>query len=253
MIPEYPTSCRIPGLRELWQLSFGDDDAFLDDFFATGYSPDRCRCLVLEGRVAAALYWFDCQYEGRDYAYLYAVATHPDFRHRGLIRYLIADTHQLLSQAGYAGAMLVPADEGLRQMYTAMGYGNCTSVSQFTSSSLPETVLMHPVTKEEYQRLRRERLPQGAVLQEGASLDFLATQAKFYAGPEFLLCCAAGENGSLSGLEFLGNPAVAPGLLCTLGYAQGSFQTPGDKLPYAMLCPLTKDCPRPAYFGLALG
>ena len=251
MIPEYPNPDLIPSLRELWKLSFGDSDEFLDDFFSTGYSESRCRCVVSDGRAAAALYWFDAQFEGEKFAYLYAVATHPEFRHQGLIHYLVADTHQLLTEQGYAGAMLVPADDGLRQMYAAMGYEDCTTVTQFVTGSLTEDVLMHAINRYEYEQLRPQFLPQGGMRQEGAGLDFLATQAKFYTGPDFLMCCAPQDEQTLRGIEYLGNPSAAPGILCSLGYAQGVFLTPGTKLPYAMLCPLTKDCPRPGYLGLA--
>ena len=252
MIPEYPNAGLIPSLRELWKLSFGDTDAFLDDFFRTGYSESRCRCAVQDGRAAAALYWFDAQYQGQKFAYLYAVATHPDFRRQGLIHYLIADTHRLLADLGYAGAMLVPADEGLRQMYAAMDYEDCTTVSQFVTASLAEDVSMHPINRQEYEQLRPRFLPRDGMIQAGPGLDFLDTMAKFYTGPDFLMCCAPMDDHTLRGIEYLGNPGAAPGILCALGYAQGVFLTPGQKLPYAMLCPLQKDCPRPGYLGLAL-
>ena len=39
----YANENLIPGLRELWKKAFGDTDEFLDLFFSTAYSPDRCR------------------------------------------------------------------------------------------------------------------------------------------------------------------------------------------------------------------
>ena len=252
MIPVYPEPQLIPSLRQLWKLSFGDEDPFLDDFFRTGFSSDRCRCMVVEDQAAAALYWFDVTYEDRTYAYIYAVATHPDYRHRGMIRYLLADTHQLLERRGYAGALLVPADPALRQMYAAMGYEDCTGVSQFVSASLALDVPMHPIDAAEYGRLRRQFLPEDGVIQEGPTLEFLSTFARFYTGRGFLLCCAPKSQDLLNGIEFLGDPQAAPGILCSLGYAHGVFQTPGDKLPFAMLYRLQKDCPAPGYFGLDL-
>ena len=73
-------------LRRLWKEAFGDSDAFLDRFFTIAYSPDRCRCVTADGRVTAALYWFDCDCQGEKLAYLYAVATAQDCRGRGLCR-----------------------------------------------------------------------------------------------------------------------------------------------------------------------
>ena len=221
MIPEYPTPDLSCQLRSLWKLAFGDDDVFLDHFFSTGFSPDRCRCAVdEEGRVASVLYWFDVTYQDETYAYLYAVATHPDFRHQGLLHYLLADTHQLLAQRGYAGALLVPGDDSLRQLYASIGYENCTTMSSFFSASQPVTVLIHTVDREEYRTLRRTYLPKNGVIQEGANLAFLETQAKFYTGPGFVMCAAPKDDTWLDVLEYLGDLEVVPGVLCALGYAQ---------------------------------
>lgn len=251
MIPEYPTSEQIPQLRVLWKLAFGDDDAFLDSFFSAGFSPERCRCITRQEQVVSALYWFDVQYQELPYAYLYAVATHPDFRRQGLIRYLIADTHQLLAEQGYAGALLVPGNDDLRRMYTAMGYEDCTQINEFFCSSQTMSIPLQPISREEYQSQRRNLLPKDAVIQEGDNLRFLETQANFYAGSDFLLCAAPKNGDLLRGIEFLGNPELAPRILCTLGCSHGTFRTPGQKLPFAMFCPLQKDAPAPGYFGLA--
>ena len=251
MIPDYPTPQLSTQLRNLWKLAFGDDDVFLDHFFSTGFSEKRCRCMVSDGVLAAALYWFDAEYQGEKYAYLYAVATHPDFRHQGLLHYLLADTHQLLTSLGYAGAMLVPGSEELRGLYTSIGYRTCTGICSLFSASQPVTVPIHSVDWQEYQKLRREYLPAGGLLQEEDSLRFLQTQAKFYTGPGFLLCAAPESTDLMRGIEFLGDTAVVPGILCALGYSHGNFRTPGDKIPFAMIYPLKKDAPVPGYLGLA--
>ena len=52
---DVPRKGQIPALRALWREAFGDSDAFLDTFFATGFSPDRCRCIVEGGEAQAAL------------------------------------------------------------------------------------------------------------------------------------------------------------------------------------------------------
>ena len=59
----------IGALRRLWQEAFGDEDAFLDTFFATAFSPERCRCAVEGDSLLGALYWFDCICGGKTLAY----------------------------------------------------------------------------------------------------------------------------------------------------------------------------------------
>ena len=232
-------------LRRLWKLAFGDSDAFLDSFFAAAYSPDRCHFLRREDSIAAALYWFDCRYADRKAAYVYAVATHPDFRGRGLCRQLMQETHDLLKSRGYDAVLLVPQDTGLRKMYAAMGYRDATSVSQFScQAGIPAK--LSEVDADTYGILRIPYLREGDVLQEGENLRFLRTYAKFYAGTDFLAAVSGPEI-----LELLGNRDAAPGILGALGFASGNVRAPGKEVPYAMFLPLAEDVPAPTYFGFA--
>ena len=252
MIPDYPTPDLSVQLRNLWKISFHDDDVFLDHFFRTGFSPDRCRCMVNEaGRLLSVLYWFDTEYEGETFAYLYAVATDPEYRRQGLLRYLMEDTKELLKSRGYAGILLVPGDDSLRQMYRTMGFETCTTVSTVICTSQPETIPIHAVDREEYGRLRRARLPQNGLIQEKENLAFLETQCRFYAGPGFVLCASPKDEETLEAPEFLGDAAAIPGILCSLGYPMGSFRMPGTAIPFAMVSLLKKDIPAPGYLGLA--
>ena len=237
-------------LRQLWKLAFGDTEAFLDGFFSTAYSPDRCRYLTVDGTVAAALYWFDCQCFDEKYAYLYAVATHPDFRGRGLCRKLMARTHKQLKEQGYAGCLLVPQEEGLRTFYGKMGYHNMGNVAEFTAVPGEKPAPLGEIVAEEYAALRRRYLPRGSVVQEGENLRFLARQARFYAGEDFLLAGNI-EDGFLWAMELLGSAEAAPGILKALGCVRGRFRTPGEALPFAMFLPLQENAPAPQYFGHA--
>lgn len=49
----------IPALRALWSLAFGDDGAYVDNFFHTYYRPDRVLVLEEEGQVRSMTAWFD--------------------------------------------------------------------------------------------------------------------------------------------------------------------------------------------------
>lgn len=245
---DYPSQAQTDDLRDLWQEAFVDDDAFMDLFYTYGFAPDRCRCVTIDGHVAAALYWFDCQYRGRPLAYLYGVATAKAFRGKGLCRALAENTHQHLKYLGYAGAILVPAGEKLFQMYEKMGYSVCASVSEFVCTAGPTPAQMRQVDAEEYRLLRRQFLPENGVVQEGDNLDFLQTMADFYAGEDFLVCISRDEE--FFAPELLGNEQAAPGILTALRKNQGHFRGPGGGKPFAMYCPLS-DAPAPGYFGLA--
>lgn len=247
---DHPTPEQIPGLLQMWKTAFGDHDGFWELFLNTAFDAAHCRCATVDGQPAAALYWFDCTCEGQKLAYIYAVVTHPGYRNQGLCRMLLEDVHTHLKQNGYAAAMLVPEQEGLRQMYRKLGYQDCTSVSEFSCTARATPVSVRAVGAEEYGALRRKFLPRSGVLQEGKNLDFLAAQAQFFAGEDFLLAAYA-DGDALFGMELLGNPEAAPGILSGLGFKKGNFRMPGEGKPFAMFHPLTKDAALPNYFGFA--
>lgn len=252
MTIDKPRTGQIPALRQLWQEAFGDSEAYLDSFFSLAFSPDRCRCVTENNRVAAALYWFDCSCRGERFAYLYAVATAEDCRGRGLCRRLMENTHAHLKALGYAGTILVPASERLRQMYSRMGYLPGTTAASLRCDAGERAAELRALDGDEYERRRREMLPPEGVLQEGAMTALLADQCGLFGGENFLLAAWI-EDGVLYGEELLGSPAAAPEIVRALGAEKGIFRIPGEEKAFAMYRPLMDACPKPGYFGISLG
>lgn len=235
-------------LRTLWTECFGNEDDWIDIFLRTAFDPSRVCALTRQGRLAAALSWMDAACEGRKLAYLYAIGTRPDVRGQGLCRELMGLAHEQLAGQGYVGCILVPADAGLRRMYEKLGYVNFGGMRDI-SARAEQAIPLRQLTPEEYASLRRAYLPKGGVVQEAGAIEYLAADAKLYAGQDFLLA-ASPEGEKLFGQELLGDAAKAGGILGTLGYEQGTFRAPGDR-PFAMFHPLTGDGWTPGYFGLA--
>jgi len=237
-------------LRRLWQEVFEDTDTFADAFFAVGYSPDRSHCILEDGVPVSALYWFDCHLGGHKLAYLYGVATRKSHRGQGFARCLMNQTHEILRSRGYSGVILVPEKAQLFDFYKKMGYRTAGTVAEFSCSQGDVPTPVQEIGANEYARLRKKYLPAGGVVQEGETLTFLKSYARFYAGADFLLVGEM-EGGDLVSQELLGNAAAAPGILKALNIPRGHFRTPGTERDFAMFLPLD-NCPLPTYFGLAL-
>ena len=253
MTIEKPTAAQQRQLRGLWQEAFGDTEEYLDLFFGAAFSPGRCRCAVEEGTVTAALYWLDCTCRGQKIAYIYAVATAKAFRGRGIASKLLADTHAHLARLGYAGAVLVPGEGPLFGFYEKLGYRVCSRITDFVCAGSAEDVPLRRVDAADFAKQRREilsLLEPGAVLQEGESMALLEAQCRFYAGQNFLLAARA-DGDVLQGIELLGDPQNAPGIVATLGYREGRFRTRGTARDFAMFRPLAEGVEAPTYFGLA--
>lgn len=248
MRAEHPLPGQLPQLRQLWQEAFGDTEDFLDSFFRVAFSPRRCLCITVEGKVAAAAYWFDCGWEDRKCAYIYAVATGKEYRGQGLCRQLMEDVHRLLAERGYAGCVLVPGSDGLFAMYGAMGYRDMPGIRRITYAAGKIPAQLTKLTAEDYAQLRKKYLPAGSIGQEGENLAFLKEFYEFYRGDDFLLCCAR-DGSLLVGAELLGIGDHA-GIVCALGCRKGSFRSPGGDGKFAMYYPLTPDF-APRYFAFA--
>ncbi|MBE5952362.1 MAG: GNAT family N-acetyltransferase [Lachnospiraceae bacterium] len=273
------SEAQFPALKDLWQTTFGDTDEFLNAFYSTAFSPERCRCVTIGKKIAASLYWFHCEYENKRIAYIYAVATAEAFRGQGFARRLLQNTHSHLISLSYDGAVLVPNGQKLFEFYEKFGYQTCSYVKEFTAE--PVTTLnvtentqkdslsdeendefsLRQITKEDYATLRRQFLPKHSVIQENENLDFLETQAKFYAGEDFVMAACTEESVPIEDVshekilhcaELLGNASHAPEILSALGCTKGRFRTPGDETAFAMYRSLTdNEVLPPKYFGLA--
>lgn len=248
MTIDTPRPEQISGLRELWKEAFGDSDVFLDGFFATGFSPNRCRMLDWNGRCAAALYWFDCSYRGQTLAYIYAVATLKDFQGNGFCRRLMEDTHRHLQQLGYAGTILVPGNSGLFSLYKKLGYTEFCPMVQQRIAAEGVALPLKAVSPEQYSLFRKAMLPHDAVEQTG--IEYLATFTRLYSG-EGCLFSIAQEGRQAFFQEYLGDPKLLPRILRTLGAEEGTVFLPGGEVPRAMYYSWSSDFRCPGYFGLS--
>lgn len=303
-----PTETQWDELCVLWKEAFGDSDSFLQIFHATAFHPERCCCLITEGRIAAALYWFDCSFQEKPVAYLYAIATAKAYQNQGLCHQLMQYVHQQLSERGYAAALLVPASPALRTFYKKMGYHTCTYISrknckltEVTQSdrvvmteavspvisinqsdtpvvpkaissasfntltnnaaaqkSMLDTPVIHlcKLNKSEYALLRRQYLPADSIFQEKENLDFLETQTQFFymnndSLDENCLLAATKHGDVLHVAELLGNTKYLPQILQYFKCSSGTFQIPGNDIPFAMWLPFIEFSTQPHYFGFA--
>ena len=247
---DFPAKAQIPQLWQLWKEVFHDDDAFISSFEKTAFSQDRCRCVFIDEKIVAMLFWFDCKCRNEKIAYLYAVATKEAFRRQGLCRALMENTHKHLKKLGYSGTILVPAEESLFDYYKKLGYRPATTIGEMYSAATDGEIAFEKIRGLEYGALRRQFLPQGGVIQEKKNILFLQTMYEFYAGEGFLI--AGKKQGKrFVGIEFLGDKTKAPYILSKLHCDDGRFRIISSDKPFSMYCPLRNDSEPPLYFGLA--
>ena len=105
--------------KKLYTDAFGEDEKFdsmLFDFFF-----DKVETLEKDGIVTAMYFKIPCVLNFKDTKfkayYIYAVTTHKDFRHRGLMSKLFSET-----QTEDAFYFLKPSSEGVVAFYNQAGF-----------------------------------------------------------------------------------------------------------------------------------
>ena len=274
----------IPRQRELWQLAFGDEGAYVDNFYDTCYRPERMLMLEEDGVVQAMTAWFDTTFvvpERGEYraAYLYAVATHPEARGRGLAGRLLSDADGFFRAWGIPAVTTVPAEPSLHQFFGRNGFRECfvhgeQKYQPGNSVEMPagEAPRLDRLTAADYRGLRETRLagiPHIALSKEAvcyqAGASALTPGGGLYAleAPHgvTVLCAEGMENGALLVKELLAAPGDLDWVLGWLSRLlpawSGIYRTPNGEIPFGMLKWLSPERERSwdwsstAYLGLA--
>lgn len=110
-------------LRDLLTSSFDWSCADFDEVFN---SFDSDHAFLLEdnrNRVISCLFVYDVVDDDGDmWAFLFSLATLPDYRRRGLMTSLYQDFAEPCLKRSYRGACLVPANEDLIPYYERLGF-----------------------------------------------------------------------------------------------------------------------------------
>ena len=197
----------VPAQRALWKLAFGDGDDYIDNFYHTYYRPERMLVLEEAGRVCSMTAWFDTAFvvpERGEFrcAYLYAVATHPDCRGKGLAGRLLAGADDYFRSQGIPAVSTVPAEPSLHDFFGRNGFRECFRHFEGT------------LTPGELPPARAPVLRRSAPAEYGRVRETLLTGVPHIAYAEDALryqegCCALGEGGL-----YVGDTSAGPVCLC---------------------------------------
>ena len=230
-------------LQSLWKLCFGDDEEVTDCFFALFPPKLHTRVMDHDGRIAAMASWLPVtlHLDGRIIpgAYIYAVATHPDFRGKGLCRSLMEELEASLRLQGMEFAALCPAEDSLYRFYGAMGYKTAFYRSCRMMKPGDNKTVLTQVSSAAYGTLRESCLSLSHCEWNQAALGYLAaTGVRFYRFSSG--GCGAvqpGPEGRIRVLEVISQDvSSAVAALCfASGAQQAEVAQPGGEQPHGML------------------
>lgn len=123
-------------LSQLWCDVFGDDKIYPDKFLIDCVNSSDIYAYREDGKIVSAFYLIDVQlvsfnkrFSGK---YLYAAATHPSYRSKGIMQSMIAGTASELKKNGIDFICLYPAEESLYGYYKKLGFKNIFSERVYT-------------------------------------------------------------------------------------------------------------------------
>lgn len=131
----------IDKLKSLWQECFGDEMEYINLYFDNLYKNEYCYVAV-QGQTICSMQMFLPatlkNKKGRNIngRYVYAVATNPDFRGKGIMRKLEEFAKEDVKSKGIEFLTLVPASQSLFNLYKEIGYKNYAYLENVTYDKL---------------------------------------------------------------------------------------------------------------------
>ncbi len=106
------------GMKQIWRVCFDDDEAFIALFFT--YSNYWQAMVAEEDNVLISMLF--ALPSTNDFWYIYACATLPQYRQRGIMAQLLDAVYQRALNEKQKGIVIVPADNRLREYYKKHGF-----------------------------------------------------------------------------------------------------------------------------------
>lgn len=130
-------------LKSMWTRVFGDDSEAVEAYFSMRHRDDNMLVWSESGVIGGMLSMLPLTLmtgkEAYPARYIYAVATEPEQRGRGIATALLERAGELITALGEAAAVLAPASDSLFGYYEKRGYHTAFSlnISDFEGSALP--------------------------------------------------------------------------------------------------------------------
>lgn len=113
-------------VKKLWNLCFGDDEAFTELYFSKRYSDEVNLAIEENGKVISALqilpYPMTFCGEIISTGYISGACTHPGYREKGAMKRLLLRSFSRMQENEVPVTTLIPAEDWLFSYYSKMGY-----------------------------------------------------------------------------------------------------------------------------------
>ena len=166
-------------LKKLWKTCFDEKQEALDLFFEKAMEFTDVYCAILDEKIVSALYLIKSTLNGKNAHYIFAVATLPDYRKRGIMGELMEYALEDSKRCGDAYSLLFPANEKLYDFYEKFGYtSNCTaSIAEINRMDIKGK---NSFDECDFQKLQKECFKNNFLLRNNNFIEFAKDYYKIY-------------------------------------------------------------------------
>ena len=108
---------------EFFDTVFNEDKRFNEYFFKNIFNINNLLVYMQGNEIAAMTQTIPYEIKGIGrVTYIYGATTRPEYRNKGLMSELLNKSFELDIQKGFAGSMLIPANDPLFDFYAKFGY-----------------------------------------------------------------------------------------------------------------------------------
>ena len=242
----------LPAIREIWSAAFPEDSASdRDRFLKTVRLSEECLLAVENGTPISMVFTLPVTYGTRRLQYIYAAATLPSHRGRGLFAELLNTALSQARERGVTASFLRPAELSLVRYYARFGYRPWCGCHTETGEAGPSGERVTVLSPAEFTERRTALLPTDAVGWEPRFTAYAAS-CGLVLGTEraVALCYVQGETLFIK--ELLGDADPAA-LSAAAGCDRYVLRRMNGDEPFMLWLPFEDEERRAApYVGLAL-
>ncbi len=259
IVHRFATAQDTAALTAVWQHAFPEDTVEeIADFLVKVTLAEECLVAVEDGTVVSMVFLLPAMLQGETplpLQYIYAAATLPSHRGRGIFGGLLKQALSIARERGQVASFLRPAEPSLCDYYAAFGYRPFFYCDTVCGTAAPSALPVKRVSADEYVSVRANLIPPLGVewpsrFLENTFVTENACAVCIPVGATLLireLCCSDGQY-----------ERTGAALAHHFGCATYECRIPAAKAgtqPFGLLCPLqpmTMSVTSPPYMGVAL-
>lgn len=199
-------------IKKIWQTCFGDEEDYISFYLDHRMQEDNMLVIYEDGKAVSMASFLPAQYlyQGiyHDVRYVYAVATLPEYRGRGLAKKVLE-----FAQTWYEEPLLLaPAEESLIAYYEKLGFRKAFPESRKDIGMGVRTMeirdeeddfsCMEPITASEYAKLRDAKFErEGYVRWDESAVQYAIELCQSCGGRTVAVTCENGHGRETQSLE----------------------------------------------------